>query len=90
MKTATIRFRVYGRAGHRQRVSFEESRIYDWTRGDDVRVLKLMCSDVTHTNEYVDVIITRKTEEECWDEFRGQLTDGIFENSMVGYWEVVK
>ena len=77
-------WKVYGADGHRHRVSFEPSVRYDWTQGDNIRIVELECSDKTGTNDYVRIIITRNTEEECEAEFRGQLSDGIFENCRVG------
>ena len=43
-----------------------------------------MNSDITGTNDYSLVKITRNTEEECELEIIGQVSDGIFENSRIG------
>lgn len=75
---------VYGTNGHRQRVSFEPSAHYDWSEDGKTRVVELECRDKTGTNDYVRVIITRDTADECLREFEGQLSDGIFENASVG------
>ena len=75
---------VYGAEGHRQRESFNKSYEYDFTKGDNIRIIKVLNSDVTGTNEYSIVKIIRNTEKECYEEFFGQLSDGIFENSRVG------
>lgn len=83
-EAVTKSWKVYGADGHRQRVSFEPSVRYDWTQGDNIRIVELECSDKTGTNDYVRIIITRNTAEECEAEFHGQLSDGIFENSRVG------
>lgn len=86
METRT--FAVQGIEGHRQRISFEKSVKYDFS--DDttgVRIIELICSDRTGTNDYVLIRITRNTERECIDEFFGQLSDGIFENANVGHYE---
>lgn len=40
-------------------------------------------------NKYSIIRITRDTAEECEEEFDGQLSDGIFENSRVGWFEEI-
>lgn len=77
-------FKVYGRDGHRQRESFSPSCKYDWSDGDDIRIVELINSDKTGTNDYSIIRITRNTEQEVMDELEGQLYDGIFENSRYG------
>lgn len=84
----TRAWKVYGAEGHRQRESFCESYAYDWTNGKDVRKIEVENSDKTGTNEYSIVRITRNMVEECKEELKGQISDGIFENSKVG--EVVE
>lgn len=80
----TRTWKVYGASGHRQKESFNESRTYNWTKGDDVRVVDILNADKTGTHDYTIVSITRNTAEECADEFWGQIADGIFENCRVG------
>ncbi len=80
----TKTYRVYGREGHRQRISFGPSARYDWSKDGKTRIVELQCADKTGTNDYVRVIITRDSEEECLRELDGQLSDGIFENSRIG------
>ena len=58
---------------------------YDFSRENYTRFITVLNADVTGTNEYSLVIITRDTEEECFDELDGQLSDGIFENSRTGF-----
>lgn len=77
-------YRVYGRKGHRQKESFSASYKYDFSMPGDVRVIEVFNSDITGTNEYSVVHITRNTKEECEDEMSGQISDGIFENCVVG------
>lgn len=85
----TRAWKVYGAEGHRQRESFNESYTYDFTVGDDVRIIEVENSDKTGTNDYSVVRITRNTSQECADEIRGQISDGIFENCRVGFvWEI--
>ena len=81
----TKAFKVYGQGEHRQRESFCKSYSYDFSRENYTRFITVLNADVTGTNEYSLVIITRDTEEECFDELNGQLSDGIFENSRTGF-----
>ena len=87
----TRAWRVYGAEGHRQRESFFPSYKHDFTsKKEGVRIIEVLNSDKTGTNEYSVIQITRDTDEECEKEFFGQLYDGIFENSRTGrYVEVV-
>ena len=80
----TKSYKVYGVDGHRQRESFNPSYKYDFSYGDELRIIEVQNSDITGTNEYSRVIITRNTDEECDKEIRGQVSDGIFENCRVG------
>lgn len=88
MKTRV--WKIYGAEGHRQKESFNESYEYDFTRGDNVRVIAVENSDKTGTNEYSIIRITRNDDEECWNELMGQLMDGIFENSKCGKIEEIE
>ena len=86
----TRTWKVYGADGHRQRVSFDQSVKYDWS--DErlgTRILEVRNSDITGTNDYTVVRITRDSAEECERELEGQITDGLFENSRVGRVEEV-
>lgn len=85
----TRAWKVYGIEGHRQRESFFESYKYDFSEGSKTRIIEVKNADITGTNEYSIVRITRNTSEECYDEFLGQLSDGIFENSRVGHFEEI-
>lgn len=86
----TRTWKVYGIPGHRQRTSFGESVKCDWSVGDDVRIVELINSDKTGTNDYTIIRITRNTPEECQKELDGQISDGFFENSRVGIVEEIK
>ena len=77
-------FKVYGSAGHRQRLSFFKSTRDDFSEGDNIRILEIQNSDITGTNEYSKMIITRNTDNECYNEAFGQWSDGAFENCNVG------
>lgn len=85
----TRTWKVYGSEGHRQRVSFFPSKQYDFSQGDDIRIIELINADTTGTNEYTVVRITRNTAQECADEPEGQLSDGFFEDSRTGRVEEV-
>lgn len=80
----TKSFKIYGAEGHRQRMSFGNSRRYDWSDGDCLRIVELFCSDVTKTNEYVVIRITMKTPEEVEHELWAQIYDGLLEDSRTG------
>ena len=82
--TVTRTWKVYGSQGHRQRESFFESYVYDFSEGDHIRIIEVENSDRTGTNEYSIVRITRNTAKECENELWGQVSDGIFENSRTG------
>lgn len=80
----TRTWKVYGMDGHRQRESFGKSYAWDFSEGDDIRRISVENSDVTGTNEYSVVHITRNTAAECERELWGQISDGVFENSRTG------
>ena len=80
LMTAHRRYRVYGEEGHRQAVSFGQSS-YCATRSF---AMVALCSDVTGTNEYVDVDVYAPDIFACDETIEGQVWDGLFENSRVG------
>lgn len=82
---ATRMWKVYGVEGHRQRESFSPSYKNDFSNDKNgVRVIEVLNSDLTGTNDFSIVKITRNTSEECLAELEGQLSDGIFESSRTG------
>lgn len=85
----TRTWKVYGADGHRQRISFEKSFKWDFSKDNNTRIIDVENADRTRTNDYSIVKITRNTAEECLKELYGQITDGIFENARVGKWEEV-
>ena len=85
----TRAWKVYGVDGHRQRESFYPSYTYNFTRGNNIRIIEVENADRTNTNDFSLVRITRNTTEECERELWGQVTDGIFENSRTGKVEEV-
>lgn len=89
--TVTRAWKVYGSEGHRQRESFAPSVVYDWScEKEGTRIVEIINSDKTGTNNYSVVKITMDSAELCEEEFEGQLTDGIFENCSVGYIEEIR
>lgn len=68
----TKTWKVYGAEGHRQRESFSESALYDFSENGKTRIIEVLNSDKTGTNEYSIVKITRDTKEECDEEFDGE------------------
>lgn len=86
----TRSWKIFGMDGNKLEDSFEKSNRYDFSKGDNVRIIELLNSDKTGTNDYTIIKITRNTAEECEDELNGQLSDGFFENSRYGHVEEVK
>lgn len=81
----TRSWKIYGAEGHRQRESFCESHKNDFSNEiEGVRIIAVENCDMTGTNEYSIIRITRNTAEECELELWGQIDDGIFENSRTG------
>lgn len=85
----TMTWKVYGVNGHRQKQSFGKSESNNWSFDGSTRLVEIIREDQTGTNEYVIIRITRDTEDDCLAEFEGQLSDGIFENSRVGWHELI-
>lgn len=83
----TKAWKVYGRAGHRQRESFRPSYVCssDLARENgEVFALEVINGDITGTNEYTVLCITRETAKKCEEELDGQISDGVFENARTG------
>lgn len=80
----TRRWRVYGENGDSQRESLSPSAWYNFSEPGEIRLIQVLNSDVTGTNEYTEVVVTRNTIDLCDEEMEGQITDGIFENCRVG------
>lgn len=90
MKT-TRQWKVYGADGHRQRLSFGASTKWDFSSEEvGARVIEILSEDVTATNEYCILKITRNTVEECEEELNAQLSDGAFKNSRFGKIEEIQ
>lgn len=73
-------FVVFGADGHRQRESFNNSRKFNTERA----TVEVFNSDRTGSNLYTLIQITAEDFEACREEFNGQLSDGVFENSRTG------
>lgn len=82
-------WKVYGLNGHRQKESFNQSKNYDFSEPGIPRLISIKNSDITGTNEYSIITITRATAAECQEELYGQLSDGVFENCRTGYIEEI-
>ena len=80
----TRRWKVYGAEGHRQKESFNSSVCYNFSTDEQPRLIQIYNSDLTGTNDYTEIVITRSAEAYCEAELGGQITDGIFENNRVG------
>lgn len=50
----------------------------------DLRLINVLCADVTGYHEFVTVVITRNTALECFEEIHGQCLGGIFEEQNLG------
>jgi hypothetical protein len=84
-----IEWRVYGNPGQQQMETYDESFRYDFSEPGDTRIIEVDNYDITGTHEYAVVRIIRNTYEECYAEFSGQITDGIFEEYYVGHTEEI-
>ena len=80
----TRSWKVYGRSGHRQRESFCLSKVLNMSDGEDIKIVEVINSDKTGTNEYTIIRITRNTAEECEETLWTQISDGVFESSLIG------
>ena len=80
----TKTFKIYGADGHRQAASFGKSFLWDFSEDGRKRIILCQNADMTNTNAYSLLTIVRNTEKECYEELKGQLSDGIFENCKTG------
>lgn len=80
----SMMFRVMGADGHRQRVSFRPSYVLRCGDFSCFTLIEVLCSDITCSNDFVDLIITSSSESDCISILRAQLSDGIFECSRFG------
>lgn len=80
----TRHFRVYGEDGHRQKESFNSSVWYNFSTPEKIRLIQVLNSDITGTNEYTELVVQCNTIDLCDEEMEGQVCDGIFENCRVG------
>ena len=85
----SVNFKGYGIPNHRQRESFYPAVRHDFSTADNVRILEIFNSDRTGTNDYNILRITRETREECVVELKAQLSDGLYENSNWGGYQVI-
>lgn len=76
----SVLYVVFGADGHRQRESFNRSCKFNTEQAE----VEIFNSDRTGSNLYSLVQITAEDFETCREEFNGQLSDGVFENSRTG------
>lgn len=77
-------FEIFGADGHRQKESFNDSYVWDFSENGKTRIIEVFNYDATLQNVCSVLKITRDTGEECDAELNGQLCDGIFENCRTG------
>lgn len=84
-------FRIYGSEGHRLKESFCPSYAFTTRRGTAIIDIIVANSDITGTNDYSVIFIAMadfgsesEIEQRILCELRGQIEDGVFENSKVG------
>lgn len=53
--------------------------------GRGLCIIEVENADKTGTNDYSIIRVTADTAEDCQKELDAQISDGIFENSRVGY-----
>ncbi len=57
------------------------SAYYDWSDDrEGTRIMEVLCADLIGHASYILLRITRDTEEDVEEEFKGQLVDGYFEH----------
>lgn len=81
--------KVYGRDGHRQKESFNKSKLYDFSKENDIKKILVLNSDFSGTNLFSEIYILRNSEEECYNTLWSQISDGIYENYNVGQVDVI-
>lgn len=84
MSTITKTYRVYGENGKDQEATYAKSTTIVGTSKDRLRKLEIRNVDLTGTHQYSEVEITCSTEGNCGEELDHQISDGFFENDLVG------
>lgn len=81
----TKNYKLYGRDGHRQEVSFLTSCEYEtWDAKGNQILLTILNADLTGCYDYSIVSVTANSEEECRRVLDAQISDGVFKNYHVG------
>lgn len=82
-------YRVWGKEGHRQRASWQNSVKFTT---DDGYTIETWCFDKTGTHEYVDIEVTADSVSpaDLYEEMQTQLDDGVFECCNCGKVEKLK
>lgn len=76
----TKMYKIYGREGHRIAESFHKSRDYDYSTPEKMSQIRVINGNITRHHNFIYVIVTADTPEECEHNMWGQLSDGIFED----------
>lgn len=71
-------YRIYGKDGHRQKVSWQKSVRFTTHDG---YIIETWCFDKTRTHDYIDMEVSRLdcTAMDLYEEMQTQLYDGVFE-----------
>lgn len=77
-------WKVYGKEGHRQRESFNKSQNYKFVLDNHAVQIEVLNADKIGTNDYSMIGITSYHSSFCQRILDGQISDGIYENSVVG------
>ena len=82
-------YRIYGKEGHRQKASWQES--VKFTTNDGYTI-ETWCFDRTGTHDYVDMEVTADlvSPADLYEKMQTQLDDGIFECCRYGKVEKLK
>lgn len=82
-------YRIFGQDGHKQRMAFSESNVYNWSDRSNTRIVGVFNSDFSDSFECSILLVIRNTHDECRDELQGQIYDGIFESCKTGKVELI-
>lgn len=77
-----IRFRVFLAPDSRE-LLFGKSVTHDGSDEKKIRVVELRNCDLTGTNEFCEMIITRDSLDDCMEEMREQIMDGLFKDHLI-------
>ena len=84
MSTIKKTYRVYGENGKDQEATYAKSITIVGTSKERLRKLEIRNADLTGTHKYSEVEITCSAEGDCGEELDHQISEGFFENDLVG------